>query len=71
MNRNINDVMINPTGLIKTDISNFDIIIISEVKTILKNGQKSVEIHNVPKQFIKIKNFLKPDFGSNPFQSTK
>ena len=28
---------------------------------------KSIKIHGVPKQFIKIKKFfLKPDFGSNP-----
>ena len=66
--QNINDVMINPTGLIKTDLLILDICANNfRGKDNLKEWQKVLDIHGVPKEFIKIKKFfLKPDFGSNP-----
>ena len=66
--QNINDVMINPTGLIKTDLLILDICANNFMgKNHLKEWPKVLNIHGVPKQFIKIKKFFfKPDFGSNP-----
>ena len=65
---NINDVMINPTGLIKTDLLILDICANNfRGQNNFKEWSKVLEIHGVPKQFSKIKKFfLKPDFGSNP-----
>ena len=65
---NLKNIMVNPTGLIKTDLLVLDIFGKSvfgklskmEWENILKN-------HNVPNAFLKIKKyFLKPDFGLNP-----
>ena len=66
--QNINDVMINPTGLIKTDLLILDICANNfRGQNNIKEWSKVLEIHGVPKQFIKIKKFfLKPDFGSDP-----
>ncbi len=66
--QNINDVMINLTGLIETDLLILDIFSNNfRGKNNLNEWLKVLEIHGVPKQFIKIKKFfLKPDFGSNP-----
>ena len=60
--------MINPTGLIKTDLLILDICANNfRGQNNFKEWSKVLEIHGVPKQFIKIKKFfLKPDFGSNP-----
>ena len=65
---NINDVMINPTGLIKTDLLILDIYANNfRGHNNIKEWSKVLEIHGVPKLFIKIKKFfLKPDFGSKP-----
>ena len=64
----INDIMINPTGLIKTDLLILDIFANNfSDKNNLKEWSKILEMHGVPKEFIKIKKFFfKPDFGSNP-----
>jgi len=66
--QNINDVMINPTGLIKTDLLILDIYANNfRGQNNIKEWSKVLEIHGVPKLFTKIKRFfLKPDFGSNP-----
>ena len=64
----INDVMINPTGLIKTDLLILDIFGNNfNGKDHIDEWNKILNIHGVPKQFMKIKKFfLKPNFGSNP-----
>jgi hyaluronoglucosaminidase len=64
----LNNFMINPTGLINTDLLIIDII----AKTInnknpIKVWSKVLSDHGVPLTFNNIKKFfLKPDFGSNP-----
>ena len=64
----LKNFMINPTGLINTDLLIIDII----VKTInnknpVKAWSKVLNDHGVPLAFNNIKKFfLKPDFGSNP-----
>ena len=66
--KNINDIMINPTGLISTDLLILDIIANNfNGKNDVKDWNEILYNHGVPKQFMKIKNFfLKPDFGLNP-----
>ncbi len=66
--KNINDIMINPTGLINTDLLILDIFANNFYeKDHLKEWNKLLSIHGVPKQFMIIKKFfLKPDFGLNP-----
>ena len=66
----INDVMINPTGLIKTDLLILDIFANNfNGKPSIYEWERILEIHGVPKVFLKIKKyFLKPTFGSNPKQ---
>ncbi len=65
---NLKNVLINPTGLIKTDLLILDIFGKSIIGEISKNEWENILInHNVPKKFLKIKKyFLKPDFGLNP-----
>jgi len=64
----IHDIMINPTGLIETDLLILDII--KATKNSLKpyeEWKKILKKHNVPSEFLDICNyFLKPDFGDNP-----
>lgn len=64
----INDIMINLTGLIYTDLLILDIFAYNfNGKTYVKEWEKILEMHGVPKIFFKVKKyFLKPDFGSNP-----
>ena len=65
---NLKNIMINPTGLIKTDLLILDIFSknLSE-KISTKNWEKILSNHGVPKIFMQIKRFfLKPSFGSNP-----
>ena len=66
--QHVNDVMINLTGLIKTDLLILDICANNfRGQNNFKEWSKILEIHGVPKRFMKIKKFfLKPDFGSNP-----
>ena len=65
---NLNNLMINATGLIKTDLLILDIITNTNNKrNPIKAWGKTLNEHGVPMIFFKIKNFfLKPDFSSNP-----
>lgn len=65
--KNINDIMVNPTGLINTDLLILDIFASNfNGKNYIKEWNKILNIHGVPKTFMKVKNyFLKPNFGSN------
>jgi hypothetical protein len=60
--------MVNPTGLIKTDLLVLDIFGKSIAgKLSEREWRKILNIHDVPDAFFKIKKyFLKPDFGLNP-----
>ena len=66
--QNVSDVMINPTGLIQTDLLILDIYANNfKGQNNIREWSKVLEVHGVTKLFIKIKRFfLKPDFGSNP-----
>ena len=65
---NLKNILINPTGLIMTDLLILDIFAKSIIEKISKNKWDNIlSIHNVPEKFFKIKKyFLKPDFGLNP-----
>jgi hyaluronoglucosaminidase len=64
---NLKNIMVNPTGLIKTDLLILDIFGKSNWQTFKNRMGKYFKIHNVPNAFLKIKKyFLKPDFGLNP-----
>ena len=69
---NLNNLMINPTGLIKTDLLILDIITNTiNKKNSVKEWTETLNEHGVPFIFLKIKNFfLKPDFSSNPSLSS-
>jgi hyaluronoglucosaminidase len=66
--QNVKNIMVNPTGLIKTDLLVLDIFGKSIVGKLSKiEWENILKIHNVPNAFLKIrKYFLKPDFGFNP-----
>ena len=70
--KNLDNLMINPTGLIKTDLLILDIITNTlNKKYPIKAWEETLNEHGVPLIFFKIKNFfLKPDFSSNPSLST-
>ena len=70
--KDINDIMINPTGLINTDLLILDIFANNFYgKNYIKEWNKILNIHGVPKTFMKVKNyFLKPNFGSNLMAET-
>jgi len=65
---NVKNIMINPTGLIKTDLLVLDIFGKSIIGKLSKKVWENIlNIHNVPNAFLKIKKFfLRPDFGFNP-----
>ena len=65
---NLKNIMINPTGLIKTDLLILDIFKKSVMGKISKHEWENIlNIHGVPNMFLKIKKFfLRPDFGLNP-----
>ena len=68
----LNNLMINPTGFIKTDLLILDIITntINNKKPI-KAWTKTLSEHGVPLIFFKIKKFFsKPDFSSKPLLSS-
>ena len=69
---NIKSVMINPTGLIKTDLLILDIVGNSFIKkSYKKKWLKILDNHGVPLVFNKIKKyFLKPDFRVNPLHQS-
>tara|TARA_B100000989_G_scaffold244947_1_gene192041 strand:- start:1345 stop:2502 length:1158 start_codon:yes stop_codon:yes gene_type:complete len=70
--QNVNDIMINPTGLINTDLLILDIFANNfNDHTCKKEWEKILGIHGVPKTFLKVKKyFLKPDFDTNPISKT-
>ena len=71
---NLKNIMVNPTGLIKTDLLILDIFGQSIIGKLSKREWENIlNIHNIPDPFLKIKKyFLKPDFGLNPYtQSIK
>ena len=65
---NVKNIMVNPTGLIITDLLVLDIFGKNIVGKLSKKEWESIlKKHNVPDAFLKIKKyFLKPDFGLNP-----
>ena len=68
---NLKNILINPTGLIRTDLLILDIFGQSIIGKVSKNKWEHILLnHSVPEKFFKIKKyFLRPDFGLNP--STK
>ena len=62
---NIKNIMINPTGLIKTDLLILDIFGRSVIgKLSKKQFENILHFHGVPKIFLKVKKFfLRPDFS--------
>ena len=65
---NLKNILINPTGLIRTDLLILDIFGKSIIGKVSKNEWENIlSNHNVPEKFFKIKKyFLRPDFGLNP-----
>ena len=58
--KNINDVMINPTGLINTDLLILDIFANNfNGKNYIKEWEKTISMHGVPKSFNKVKKSVK------------
>lgn len=64
----IENIMINPTGLIETDLLILDIVkATKDSPKPFEDWEKVLDKYNVPKQFLYICDyFLKPDFGDNP-----
>jgi hyaluronoglucosaminidase len=64
----IDNIMINATGLIETDLLILDIV--KATKNLLyprESWKKVLKQHKIPRQFLSIsKYFLKPDFGDKP-----
>ena len=62
------NIMINPTGLIETDLLILDIVGATKNSlTPYEDWKKILNKYNVPSQFLDVCNhFLKPDFGENP-----
>ena len=70
----IKNILINPTGFIRTDLLILDIFGKSIIEKVSKDKWEHIlRSHNVPEEFFKIKKyFLRPDFGLNPqIQSLK
>ena len=65
---NLKNIMVNPTGLIKTDLLVLDIFGKSIIGKLSKKDWGNIlSIHGVPEAFLKIKKFfLSPDFSLNP-----
>ena len=65
--KSLKNILVNPTGLIRTDLLILDIFGKSITGKISKKEWENILIsHNVPEKFFKIKKyFLKPDFGFN------
>ena len=70
--KNLNNIMINPTGLINTDLMILDIVASNKSNNLFINEWKKIlKAHGVPIIFDKIKQyFFKPDFGSDPLLKT-
>ena len=67
----IKDIMINPTGLIETDLLILDIVKATKDSCHQKIDWKSIlKKHKIPPNFFNISNyFFKPDFGDHPILS--
>ena len=65
---NLKNIMVNPTGLIKTDLLILEIFGKSVIGRLSnKKWENILKVHGVSDAFLKIKKFfLKPDFGLNP-----
>jgi len=70
--KKLNNIMVNPTGLIKTDLMILDIVASSRSNNLLINEWKKIlKAHGVPDIFNKIKQyFFKPEFGTDPSLKT-
>ena len=70
--KKLRNIMINPTGLINTDLLILDIIGNSLHQDLsIHKWLKILNNHDVPLIFNKVKQyFLKPDFGSSPIQNS-
>ena len=64
--------MINPNGLINTDLMILDIVASNRSNNqFINEWKKILKAHGVPVIFYKIKQyFFKPDFGSDPLPNT-
>ena len=64
----VQNIMINPTGLIETDLLILDIVRATKNSlTPYKDWKKILNKYNVPSEFLDVcSHFLKPDFGENP-----
>ena len=64
--------MVNPTGLINTDLMILDIVANNLNNKLLTNEWKKIlQNHGVPVIFNRIRQyFLKPNFGSHPFPNS-
>ena len=69
---NLKNIMINPTGLINTDLLILDIFASSiKHKASTNEWLTILNDHGVPKSFNKVKQFfLRPNFGSNPLPNS-
>ena len=69
---NLKNILINLTGLIRTDLLILDIFGKSIIGKVSENKWEHILFnHSVPEKFFKIKKyFLKPDFGLNPSAQT-
>ena len=66
--KKLNNIMINPTGLINTDLMILDIVASNRSNNqFINEWKKILKMHGVPVIFYKIKQyFFKPDFGPDP-----
>ena len=66
--KNLNNIMVNPTGLINTDLIILDIVAVYlEDKVFINKWKKILKSHGVPTVFHKLsKYFVKPNFGPRP-----
>ena len=64
----LKNIMVNLTGLIKTDLMILDIVALNfDDKFIIHKWKTVLKTHGVPSVFNNLKNyFMKPDFGSSP-----
>lgn len=67
----IKDLMINPTGLIETDLLILDIVLATQNSSYKKlNWELIIKKYKIPMNFFNISDyFLKPDFGESPILS--
>jgi hyaluronoglucosaminidase len=70
--KKLKNIMVNPTGLINTDLMILDIVASNKSNNpFINEWKKILKAHGVPVIFDKIKQyFFKPDFGSDPLPKT-